>query len=96
MIESWHATVEVELRLERFATKAEARTKVAAWIEEYNHNRRHSALDMLSPIAYERRQAPPATRRSRQHDRTPVCGYPAWHRPRRGQGHALRVASGQP
>ena len=27
--------------------------KVAAWIEEYNHDRQHSALDMLSPIAYE-------------------------------------------
>ena len=55
VIESWHSTVEFELRrLERFATKAEARAKVAAWIEEYNHDRRHSALGMLSPIAYER------------------------------------------
>jgi putative transposase len=54
VIESWHSTVEFELRrLEHFATKAEARAKVAAWIEEYNHDRRHSALDMLSPIAYE-------------------------------------------
>ena len=35
MIESWHSTLEFELRrLERFATKAEARAKVAAWIEE--------------------------------------------------------------
>ena len=56
VIESWHSTLEFELRrLERFATKAEARAKVAAWIEEYNHDRRHSALGMLSPIAYERR-----------------------------------------
>ena len=54
VIESWHSTLEFELRrLERFATKAEARAKVAAWIEEYNHDRRHSALGMLSPIAYE-------------------------------------------
>jgi putative transposase len=54
VIESWHSTLEFELRrLEHFATKAEARTKVAAWIEEYNHDRRHSALGMLSPIAYE-------------------------------------------
>ena len=60
VIESWHSTVEFELRrLERFATKSEARAKVAAWIEEYNHDRRHSALDMLSPIAYERRHATP-------------------------------------
>jgi len=59
VIESWHSTLEFELRrLERFATKAEARAKVAAWIEEYNHERRHSALGMLSPIAYERSRAP--------------------------------------
>ena len=58
VIESWHSTVEFELRrLEHFATKAQARAKVAAWLEEYNHDRRHSALGMLSPIAYERSRA---------------------------------------
>ena len=95
VIESWHSTLEFELRrLERFATKAEARAKVAAWIEEYNHDRRHSALGMRSPIAYERSRAtlddPPSKRRDR-----PTSGYPAWHRPRRGQRQALRVACGQ-
>jgi putative transposase len=60
VIESWHSTVEFELRrLEHFATKAEARARVAAWIEEYNHDRRHSALGMLSPIAYERSHTTP-------------------------------------
>lgn len=55
VIESWHSTVEFELRrIERFATKAAARAKVAAWIEEYNTTRRHSSLGMRSPIAYER------------------------------------------
>jgi putative transposase len=54
VIESWHSTLEFELRqLEHFATKAETRAKVAAWIEDYNHDRRHSALGMLSPVAYE-------------------------------------------
>ena len=54
VIESWHSTVEFELRrLEHFTTKAQARARVAAWIEEYNHDRRHSALGMRSPIAYE-------------------------------------------
>lgn len=54
VIESWHSTVEFELReLEHFATKAQARVRVAAWIEEYNHHRRHSSLEMRSPIAYE-------------------------------------------
>src|ERR1700750_1647046 len=43
VIESWHSTLEFELRrLERFATKAEARAAVAAWIEEYKPERRHS------------------------------------------------------
>ena len=54
VIESWHSTLEFELRsVETFATKAQARAKVAAWIEEYNATRRHSSLGMLSPIAYE-------------------------------------------
>jgi transposase InsO family protein len=54
VIESWHSTVEFELRqLEHFTTKAQARRRVAAWIEEYNHDRRHSALGMRSPIDYE-------------------------------------------
>lgn len=54
VIESWHSTVEFELRkLEHFTTKAQARRRVAEWIEDYNHNRRHSALGMLSPIQFE-------------------------------------------
>ena len=54
VIESWHSTVEFELRqLEHFTTKAQARRRVATWIEEYNHDRRHSSLAMMSPIAYE-------------------------------------------
>ena len=55
VIESWHSTLEWELRsLEKFATRAEARAAVAAWIEDYNAQRRHSSLGMLSPVAYER------------------------------------------
>jgi putative transposase len=54
VIESWHSTVEFELRqLEHFATKAQARVRVATWIEEYNHDRRHSSLGMRSPIDHE-------------------------------------------
>jgi putative transposase len=54
VIESWHSTLEFELRkLEHFSTKAQARRRVAEWIEDYNHNRRHSALGMLSPIHFE-------------------------------------------
>jgi putative transposase len=54
VIESWHSTVEFELRrIEHFATKAAARAGVAAWIEDYNTARRHSALGMLAPVAWE-------------------------------------------
>lgn len=54
VIESWHSTVEFELRgLEHFTTKAQARARVAAWIEEYNTVRRHSAIGMRSPIQFE-------------------------------------------
>jgi putative transposase len=55
VIESWHSTLEFELRaLEHFATRAQARARVAAWIDDYNRHRRHSALAMLSPVNYEK------------------------------------------
>ena len=54
MIESWHSTLEFELRsVEAFATRAQARARVAAWIEEYNTRRRHSACQMMPPVAWE-------------------------------------------
>jgi transposase InsO family protein len=58
VIEAWHSTLTFELRsLESFATKAAARARVPAWIDEYNRERRHSACGMLSPIDYELAQA---------------------------------------
>jgi putative transposase len=54
VIESWHSTLEFELRgLEHFTTKAQARVRVAAWIDEYNRERKHSSIGMRSPIDYE-------------------------------------------
>ena len=54
VIESWHSTLEFELRdLEHVTTKAQARARIPAWIAEYNHDRRHSSIGMISPIAYE-------------------------------------------
>jgi putative transposase len=54
VIESWHSTVEFELRrIEHFTTRAAARARVAAWIEEYNTTRRHSACGMRPPVAWE-------------------------------------------
>ena len=54
VIESWHSTLESGLRrLEHYATRAAARTGVAAFIEDCNYRRRHSALGRISPVAYE-------------------------------------------
>jgi putative transposase len=54
VIESWHSTLEFELRrTEHFATKTAARATVAAWIEDYNTKRRHSSCQKMPPVAYE-------------------------------------------
>jgi putative transposase len=54
VIEFWHSTLESELRsLQHFATRAGARAAVAAWIEDYNHHRRHSACHKMPRVAYE-------------------------------------------
>jgi putative transposase len=55
---SWHSTLEWELRSrETFETKAQARAAVAAWIEDCNHVRLHSALGMKPPVAWEQAAA---------------------------------------
>jgi putative transposase len=56
MCESFFATLECELLDRRhFRTQVEARMAVFQFIEGwYNPRRRHSALDYLSPINYER------------------------------------------
>ena len=54
VIESWHSTLEFELRsLQHFATRAQARAAVAAWIEDYNARRRALGLPETPPAAYE-------------------------------------------
>ena len=54
VIESWHSTLESGLRrVEHFTTRAAARARVAAWIEDYNTNRRHPACQMMPPAACE-------------------------------------------
>ena len=56
MCESFFATLECELLARhRFKTQVEARMAVFEFIEGwYNPHRRHSALDYLSPVNYER------------------------------------------
>jgi transposase InsO family protein len=52
--ESFNSTLEWELlRRRHFATKDQARTQVAGFIDRYNHQRRHSSCEMLAPVAYE-------------------------------------------
>ena len=52
--ESFNSTLEFELLSRRhFATREQARRAVAAFIDEYNTDRRHSTNAMLSPVDYE-------------------------------------------
>jgi transposase InsO family protein len=52
--ESFNSTLEHELlSRRRFTTKDHARREVAAFIDNYNHRRRHSSCEMMAPVAYE-------------------------------------------
>ena len=53
--ESFFSTLQHErLSRRRYATRAQARRDVAAWIDQwYNRRRRHSSTGMLAPIEYE-------------------------------------------
>jgi putative transposase len=55
--ESFNSTLEL-LSRRHFLTREQARHAVAAWIDEYNTDRRHSTNGMLSPVDYERTCAP--------------------------------------
>jgi transposase InsO family protein len=82
-IECWHSTLTFELLdLEHFRTRAQTRSRIAAWIDEYNRDRRHSALGMRSPVAFELAQAAPA-----------AASVPP---PSPASRPSLRVACGQP
>ena len=89
VIESWHSTLEFELRRVEHPTTTEARRRVAAWIDDYNRDHRHSSIGMISPIAYERSLDPEP-----QHDPPQVTQRGAVLA--RIKATALRVASGQP
>jgi putative transposase len=64
--ESFNSTLEFELLSRRhFATKDQARREVAAFIDVYNHRRRHSSCEMLPPVAYEQMLAERDAERAR-------------------------------
>ena len=55
--ESFNSTLEFELLADagNYATRVQARTAVAAFIDEYNNDRRHSTAGRLPPAVYEAR-----------------------------------------
>jgi len=57
LAESFFATYKIELiECAAWPTRTRARTATVRWIEVvYNRQRRHSAIDMLSPVDYENR-----------------------------------------
>jgi putative transposase len=56
--ESFFASLKVELvNRYRFATRAEARQAIFAWIVRYNRRRLHSTLGFMPPIEWEQRQS---------------------------------------
>ena len=65
--ESFNSTLEHELLSRRhFATRDQARREVAAYIDAYNHRRRHSSCQMLTPVAYEQVVAERAAQAARE------------------------------
>jgi transposase InsO family protein len=65
--ESLNSTLEHELlSRRRFETKDQARRDIARFIDAYNHRRRHSSCEMLSPVAYEQALAERATKAAAQ------------------------------
>jgi putative transposase len=60
MCESWFGTIKNELVYRhRWATREAADLAVFHYIHWYNHRRRHSALDMRSPVRYEQEVTTP-------------------------------------
>ncbi|WP_419197568.1 integrase core domain-containing protein [Microbispora hainanensis] len=69
--ESFNSTLKVEfVHRHHFATRAEARVKIATWIADfYNTRRRHSAADGLPPIEFEQQiMAARTAARARAHE----------------------------
>ena len=87
--ESFNSTLEFELLpRRRFATKDQARREVAAFIDLYNHRRRHSSCEMLPPVDYEqilaeraaeRRPTATGRRETGLSDRRCALGTTRWH-----------------
>jgi transposase InsO family protein len=56
-IESCFGTIKTELELTEYEDRFSARREIASYLAYYNHDRRHSQLDYLSPSAFEAQHA---------------------------------------
>ncbi len=80
VVESFWARMQVELlNRQRWRTRIELANAIFEYIEIFhNRQRRHSSLEMRTPIEYEPRRRSPHARRT---EGKPTIG---WNRPRRG------------
>jgi transposase InsO family protein len=62
-----------DLETRRFADPAEARREIFRWVAFYNHRRRHSRADYLSPVDYENRYAQASNRNNDSATLIPVA-----------------------
>jgi transposase InsO family protein len=58
-LESCFGTIKTELEMTEYEDSSQARGEIASYLAYYNAERRHSALDYLSPIAFESLPTPP-------------------------------------
>ncbi len=57
-MESCFGTIKTELEMTEYQNSAQARHDIASYVAYYNHQRRHSSLDYLSPAQFEAVQEP--------------------------------------
>ena len=58
-MESCFGTIKTELELTAYNSIGNARREISEYINYYNTVRRHSGIDYLSPMAFERRHRHP-------------------------------------
>jgi transposase InsO family protein len=58
-MESCFGTIKTELEMTEYQDRFEARNDIANYLTYYNHERRHSALNYLSPVQFESLQPHP-------------------------------------
>ena len=52
-MESCFGTIKTELEMTEYEDKSQARSDIARYLSYYNYERRHSALEYLSPHQFE-------------------------------------------